>query len=76
MLKWSFLICSVPVAFNGVQTRVLVDATGNCSNRPLSLLSNFGQPLKRLANQALEAKHVLQERRGAEGVWNPKVYQK
>ena len=26
MLKWSFLICSVVVAFNGVQTRVLVDA--------------------------------------------------
>ena len=28
VLKWSFLICSVPVAFNGVQTRVLVDAPG------------------------------------------------
>ena len=26
VLKWSFLICTVPVAFNGVQTRVLVDA--------------------------------------------------
>ena len=36
MLKWSFLICSVPVAFNGVQTRVLVDA-------PLFLMSNFCQ---------------------------------
>ena len=28
VLKWSFLICSVPVAFNGVQTSVRVDAPG------------------------------------------------
>ena len=26
--NWSDLICSLPVAFNGVQTRVLVDAPG------------------------------------------------
>ena len=31
VLKWSFLICSVPVAFNGVQTRVRVDAPGTAS---------------------------------------------
>ena len=30
-LKGSFLICSVPVAFDGVQTRVPVDAPGRTS---------------------------------------------
>ena len=33
VLKWSFLICSVLVAFNGVQTRVLVDAPGKSSRK-------------------------------------------
>ena len=31
VLKWSFLVCSVPVAFDGVRTRVLVDAPGKSS---------------------------------------------
>ena len=51
VLKWSFLICGVPAAFNGVQTGVLVGATGksespprNNSNRPLFLTSNFRPP--------------------------------
>ena len=33
VLKWSCLICSVPVAFNGVQTGVLVDAPGKSSRK-------------------------------------------
>ena len=33
VLKWSCLVCSVPVAFNGVQTRVLVDAPGKSSGK-------------------------------------------
>ena len=33
VLKWSFLICSVPVAFNGVQTRVLVIAAPGTASR-------------------------------------------
>ena len=33
VLKWCFLICSVPVAFNGVQTRVLVDALRKSSQK-------------------------------------------
>ena len=33
VLKWSFLICSVPVAFNGVQTSVLVDAPGKSTRK-------------------------------------------
>ena len=33
MLKWSFLICSVPVAFNGMQTKVLFDAPGKSSRK-------------------------------------------
>ena len=33
MVKWSFLIGSVLVAFNGVQTRVLVDAPGQSSRK-------------------------------------------
>ena len=32
-LKYSFHICSVPVAFSGVQTRVLVDAPGKSSGK-------------------------------------------
>ena len=31
--KWSCLICSVAVAFNVVQTRVLVDAPGKSSRK-------------------------------------------
>ena len=33
VLKWSSLICSVPVAFKGVWTRVLVDAPGKSSGK-------------------------------------------
>ena len=33
VLKWVFLICSVPAAFNGVQTRVLVDAPAKSSRK-------------------------------------------
>ena len=33
VLKGSFLICSVPVAFDGVQTGVLVDAPGKSSGK-------------------------------------------
>ena len=31
VLKWHFLICSVPVAFHGLRTRVLADAGGKCT---------------------------------------------
>ena len=37
VLKWSFLICSVPVAFKRVQTRVLVGAPGKSSSPSGSL---------------------------------------
>ena len=33
VLKWYFLICSFPVAFNGVQTRVLVEAPRKSSRK-------------------------------------------
>ena len=33
VLKLSFLICSVPVAFHGEQARVLVDAPGKSSRK-------------------------------------------
>ena len=33
VLKWSFLMCSITVAFNGVQTRVLADAPRNSSGK-------------------------------------------
>ena len=32
-LKWSCLVCSVPVAFDGVPTRGLVDAPGRSCRR-------------------------------------------
>ena len=33
VLKWWFLICSAPAAFDGVQTRALVDAPGKSSGK-------------------------------------------